>query len=46
MIPEHIVQTIFAFADYFTCKICYTRCINIAIVPCGHTLCHQCLNLL
>lgn len=31
-----------AVPDIF-CKICYTAQINVAIIPCGHTLCKNCL---
>ena len=45
-LPSNIVEMIFGFADYFTCKICYSRPINTAIVPCGHVLCNTCLTCL
>ena len=30
--------------DIGACPICYDRRVNIAITPCGHTLCKQCTD--
>ena len=43
---EKLVQMIFAFADEYTCRICYSERIDTVIVPCGHVMCWECLQCL